>query len=306
MPFVKLDCGILDSSLWIERAQREIFITSLLMAEPYVLDKAAPQFKVRSLEPTGWVIPPGRYGFVRAAGVGIVRRAGVDSDPGLDALEKLGSQDPDSRSEDFDGRRLVRVDGGYIVLNYFKYRDYDYTAAERQQRYRDKQKVSRDDNVTGVTSRRNVTDADADADAEGFKIPTSPQEPTPEAPGDAGVPDELELEQSDGPPDKSKRAPNCPHEQIIHLWHEILPELPRVLQWSAAHRSNLNARWKEKESRQDIRYWRKLFAYIKASPFLTGQVKPREEGKAPFVAKLRWVVKSENFIKIIEGDYHRE
>jgi hypothetical protein len=32
MPFVKLDCEILKSSLWYERLQRELFITSLLMA----------------------------------------------------------------------------------------------------------------------------------------------------------------------------------------------------------------------------------------------------------------------------------
>jgi len=106
---------------------------------------------VRSLDATGFVVPPGWYGRVPAAGVGIVRRAGLDVEEGLDALERLAAPDPESRTPDFDGRRLVRVDGGYIVLNFMKYRDRDTTAAERQQRYRDRQKGS-----NAVTSKSNA------------------------------------------------------------------------------------------------------------------------------------------------------
>ena len=34
MAFVKLDTGILKSTLWMEMAQRNVFLTALLMAEP--------------------------------------------------------------------------------------------------------------------------------------------------------------------------------------------------------------------------------------------------------------------------------
>ena len=118
MPFVKLDSGILDSTLWVDRDQRDLFITALLMAEPRELTEPLAQLQVDSLEPTGFQVPPGWYGFVPAAGPGIARRALVDSEPGLVALRALGSPDPESRSHDFEGRRLVRVDGGYVVLNY--------------------------------------------------------------------------------------------------------------------------------------------------------------------------------------------
>ena len=140
MAFVKLDTGILDSTLWIERECREVFITALLLAEPYELRQPTEQYEVRRLEKTGFVIPPGWYGLVNAAGVGIVRRALVDPEPGMVALERLGSPDPESRSQDFEGRRLIRVDGGFIVLNFMKYRDRDYTGAERAKRYRERQK----------------------------------------------------------------------------------------------------------------------------------------------------------------------
>src|SRR5580704_17547430 len=114
MPFVKLDTGILVSTLWIERDLREIFITALLMAEPFEIEQPMRQIKVRSLEETDFSIPPGWYGMVHAAGVGIIDRAQVQREPGFEALEKLGAPDLESRSYAFEGRRMVRVDGGYV------------------------------------------------------------------------------------------------------------------------------------------------------------------------------------------------
>jgi hypothetical protein len=51
MPFVKLDCGILDSSVWVDRPQRDLFITALLMAQPFELDEETPQYHVPRREP---------------------------------------------------------------------------------------------------------------------------------------------------------------------------------------------------------------------------------------------------------------
>lgn len=170
MAYVKLDTGILDSTLWIERECREIFITALLLALPYEATEPMPQYEVRSLTKTKFMVPPGWYGFVGAAGGGIVRRAMVEMEAGYAALEKLGSPDPESRSSAHEGRRLVRVDGGYIVLNYIQYRDRDHTAKERQQRFRDRKRHAVITQGNGVTSRNEtvtsrIADADADADA---------------------------------------------------------------------------------------------------------------------------------------------
>lgn len=136
MAFVKLDCGFLDSSLWVDREARELFITALLMAVPHELKEPAAQIEVRTLAETGFVVPPGWYGFIAAAGAGIVRRAGMEAEAGMAALERLGAPEPESRTPDFDGRRLVRIAGGYIALNYDHYRQRDYTAKERMKRYR--------------------------------------------------------------------------------------------------------------------------------------------------------------------------
>jgi len=167
MAFVKLDTGMPNSSIWSDRDKRTLFTTTLLLAVPHQLRRRTPQLHVRSLEPTGWVVPAGWYGLVAASGTQIVHRDGIpDTERGLTLLEELCSPDPDSRSQAYDGRRLARVDGGYLVLNYFKYRDRDHTAAVRAKRYRDRVKQS-----GAVSSRRdavtrtcNVTLAEAKAD----------------------------------------------------------------------------------------------------------------------------------------------
>lgn len=138
MAFVKLDCGLLDSTLWPDRDARELFITALLMARPKAFVTALRQLEVRTLNETGFEIPAGSYGFIEAAGTGIIRRAGMDTEAGLAALERLGAPELESRTPDFGGRRLVRVAGGYVALNYAKYRDKDHTASERSKRYREK------------------------------------------------------------------------------------------------------------------------------------------------------------------------
>ena len=138
MAFVKLDCRILDSTLWPDREARELFITALLMAKPCMLLTVTPSLRVRELTETGFEVPPGRYGMVDAASSGIIRRAGMELEPGLAALERLGEPEPLTTSAAYAGRRLVRVDGGFIVLNFAKYRDKDHTAAIRAKRYREK------------------------------------------------------------------------------------------------------------------------------------------------------------------------
>lgn len=185
MGFVKLDSGLLTSTLWAHREEREVFITALLMAEPHELREPTPQLEVDSLQETGFIVPEGWYGFVAAAGPGILRQALVKPGPGMEALRALGRPDPESRSKEFDGRRMVRVDGGYILLNYIKYRDRDYTAADRSRRYRQrKQDGGEPSRRDAVTLRRDVTGERRDiTQAEAEYISTTSTPPTPLAGG---------------------------------------------------------------------------------------------------------------------------
>lgn len=140
MPFVKLDCQILNSSIWHEKEQRDIFITALLLCEPFEVRSPMPQLDTEMMEPTGWVVPVGWYGFAAAAGMAIINRAMVDKKEGMKALIALGNPEAGSKNQRYEGRRLVRVNNGYIALNFVEYRERDHTSAERSKRWRERQK----------------------------------------------------------------------------------------------------------------------------------------------------------------------
>lgn len=53
---------------------------------------------------------------------GLANRARVPVEDARIAIEAFLSVDPDSRTKDFEGRRIEEVDGGWLLLNYAKYR----------------------------------------------------------------------------------------------------------------------------------------------------------------------------------------
>ncbi|MGV7210483.1 hypothetical protein ACLB1G_21830 [Oxalobacteraceae bacterium A2-2] len=91
--------------------------------------------------------------------------------------------------------------------------------------------------------------------------------------------------------------PDCPHQQIIALYHEVLPQCPQIRDWTPARANQLRARWNEDKRRQDLDYWRKFFEYVGTCDFLVGR------SKQPFFADLEWMTKPGNFAKIREGRY---
>lgn len=106
-------------------------------------------------------------------------------------------------------------------------------------------------------------------------------------------------------PEPKSVRPDCPHQAIIALYHELLPMCPGIRDWTPARAQALRARWNEDAKRQNLDYWRKFFAYVAESEFLTGRVRTTD-GRRPFVASLDWIIKAENFTKIREGRYHNE
>lgn len=290
MAFVKLDCGILNSTLWVEREPRDIFITALLMATPREIVEPMPQYRVNAIEETGFVVPPGWYGFVEAAGPGIVRRAMADMDLGMQALARLGEPDLESRSSEWGGRRLVRVDGGYVVLNYMRYRDKDNTAAIRQARYRQRQKEAQQteaaSRVPSSALRRNC-DADvtkAEAEAEVLETTSLVDKPA------------------------ASRHPPCPTAEILDLYHKHLPMLPRVEVLNATRKKAASARWREvvtdPEMNGDPRagaldWFDWYFGHCAKSRFLTGRSK---DWRADF----DFLMAPTKFARVVEGVYHKE
>ena len=91
----------------------------------------------------------------------------------------------------------------------------------------------------------------------------------------------------------------CPHEKILQLYHEILPELPKVRVWPETNQKILRARWKEDPERQELSWWQSYFEYVRGSPFLLGKEKD-------WMANLEWLVRPRNMTKVLNGSYHRQ
>jgi hypothetical protein len=90
--------------------------------------------------------------------------------------------------------------------------------------------------------------------------------------------------------------PDCPHQEIINLYHEHLPELAAIKSWTEKRKKNLQSRWREDEKRQSLDYWKRFFVYVSQSDFLMGR-------KTEWRADLEWLVNSSNFVKVIESKY---
>ena len=118
MGFTKLDSGIIDSSIWsAPLATRVLWITFLAKADS--------------------------EGMVRASYSGMQRASNVGQEEFESALKCLESPDPDSRSPENEGRRIGKIEGGWLVFNYPKYRAFSYSGskeAEKKRRQRQKSK----------------------------------------------------------------------------------------------------------------------------------------------------------------------
>jgi hypothetical protein len=97
-------------------------------------------------------------------------------------------------------------------------------------------------------------------------------------------------------------TPRDLEKQILDAYHELLPNLPAVKIWGKDERKNLADRIRETVKRgvaaDSVDYWRRFFAKVDASDFLSGRTKdPWRCGG------LKWLIKPKNFAKVIEGNY---
>lgn len=97
--------------------------------------------------------------------------------------------------------------------------------------------------------------------------------------------------------------PACPHQAIVDLYHEVLPELPAVALINKGRQQHLQGRWREHAAHRDLSFWREFFESVKTSKFLMGKV-PGRNGAKPFRATFDWLICPSNFVKVVEGNYN--
>jgi 5-methylcytosine-specific restriction endonuclease McrA len=154
----------------------------------------------------------------------------------------------------------------------------------------------RDGLVPADGNRRDGTGREAEKDS-----------PTPDGVGGAPA--------KPGP--AAPRVPNVDHEAVVGAYHELLPDHPRVVQWTDSRQALLRKRWRElavydakrgkawPDTAAGVARFRKFFAFVGESRFLTGRTKATGD-RPPFVADLEWLLRPTNFLKVVEGKFHAE
>ena len=146
--FTKLFSSITESTVWCEpHATRIVWISMLAMAD--------------------------KHGRVWGSIPGLANRARVTLEECQDALECFLSPDRFSRTEEEEGRRIAKMDGGWRLINYDKYRevrDEEQRKEYKKLKQREYRGQSVDKNVNGGHSVDSVDtgahNAEAEAEAE--------------------------------------------------------------------------------------------------------------------------------------------
>ena len=173
-----------------------------------------------------------KHGEVEASVPGLADLSRVTVDEARASIAKLEAPDLDSRSTEEDGRRIVKVEGGWRLVNHAKYRK-KLSADERREYLAQKQREcrARQQASTSVnngqppsTLSTSSTQAEADPKAEAFQ----PQDPSPAFSKPAG--DVLLL-------DSEKTEPTDP------VWEPTEPQL----RLGALFRRRASTRWSKAE-----------------------------------------------------------
>jgi hypothetical protein len=142
--FTKLFTSITESTIWVAPdSHRLTWIAMLAMAD--------------------------HAGRVWGSIPGLANRARVPVEGVREAIQSFLSPDPDSRTKDFEGRRIEEIDGGWRLLNHAKYRAIrdDESIRESKRKYinarREKERVSK--SMSTVDRSRHNAEADTEAEA---------------------------------------------------------------------------------------------------------------------------------------------
>jgi len=164
--FVKVYETILRSSIWLEDDHtRLVWLTMLVLAGP--------------------------DGIIRASIGGLAHQARVPREACERAISVLLSPDADDQSKIEDGRRIVEVEGGWLLVNHGRYREMrtstQMATAARVQKHRvtrNDVSVTRNDVTScNVVKRLVRTEAEAEAEAK-TKAKTKEEDPAPVDPNE--------------------------------------------------------------------------------------------------------------------------
>lgn len=148
------------------------------------------------------------------------------------------------------------------------------------------------------------------------KVSPSTDKPSTDDPGTANPPlvsIEVLTRNDEEQISSSHQKSDCPHQLLIDIFATKVPELPKPRIWTGKRSKDMAARWKWVMSQKDdsgqlkrttqeagVEFFAGFFDYIASSDFLTGR------SGAWTKCDLPWLMKEENFAKVIEGNYENK
>jgi hypothetical protein len=245
MGFTKLDEGILRSSIMAEPAETfKVFIAILASTDPDGIARVSSMFLASAC-----YLP-----------IEVVDKA----------IASLEAPDPRSRSLADEGRRIRRVDGGFFVINYQKYRERGYSQSEAaiaKREYRERKAKEEGEDIVRTTSGRS---ASASASASATKK-------------------EEELKELRAKADEIFDKYVAYARKADLPWPRTKP--PHKIQPGSAREVALHARIREGFSIDEV------LEAIDAQAFLRGD---NERG---WLVSFDWILKPANLTKILEGSF---
>lgn len=266
MIYTKLDKSIVFSSIWSEPIHvKVLWITLLAICD--------------------------QHGEVSAAIPGMAKTAGISIKEAEEALNILMSPDPYDKSGVHGGRRLVKIPGGYEIVNYIDYRnrqDNDVVKEQtrlRVQRHRARKQGKKPSKKSVVTpGNANVTPGNAcNANV---------------TPGNAIIGIGIGIGSTSSKEEESNGSAVRPLPEEALKWNAMVEErgkLPKVVSMSPGRFKKLKLRRKSPD--WDERFDEAL-EKVNRSNFCNG------ENDRGWVASFDWILGSdEPLLKILEGKY---
>ena len=126
---------------------------------------------------------------------------------------------------------------------------------------------------------------------------------------DINEPDELVSEKVE----KKQDRESCPYQSIVTEYNAILGSyIGECRSLTATRKQRMRSRWIDAKKdgcfqteAEGIAYFHRYFEYVSTSDFLMGRSKPRFGESKAWRANFDFLFKPDNFVKIIEGTYHR-
>ena len=261
--FTKLWSEILTSSIWNEGDKvRIVWITLLACMGPDYM--------------------------VRASVGGLAHQARVNNEDCRKALDVLLAPDPDSRSKEFEGRRIEERDGGFFILNGGKYREArnhderkaymaDYMRKWRAE-HSPSRKQSRKQSLADVSSREpRLAQAEGEAEADPFLKE-----------GESGTGKPV-------PPPAAKKESKAGTggQKISAVWNSF-PNLIKIQNIGTSRMKTLQARAKDPFF---VENWQEGIKRVAGSDFCTGK------NDRAWVATFDWFIRPDSLVRIMEGKY---